>query len=69
MGGLPFSVQGRAVTIRAQARKLPDWRTEDGVAAPPRASPAASAEALETILLVPYASTKLRITSFPHVAG
>jgi uncharacterized protein len=58
---------GGPVSIRVKGRKLPSWRSEDGVAQPVPRSPAESAEPLETIALIPYAAAKLPITAFPQL--
>jgi hypothetical protein len=49
-----------------KARKLNEWRAEDGVANPLPQSPIASDQPEETIMLIPYAAAKLRITAFPQ---
>jgi len=66
-GRLPFSKQGSPVELRVKARKLPDWRAEDGVANLVPESPVTSDEPMETITLIPYAAAKLRITAFPQL--
>ncbi len=63
----PFSLGGAPVKLDVKARKLPGWRAEDGVAAPPPQSPQSSTEHEETITLVPYGAAKLRITAFPQL--
>ena len=67
IGPSPFSSQHAPVKLRVKARKLTDWRAEDGVANPVPQSPVRSDEPLETITLIPYAAAKLRITAFPHL--
>ncbi len=64
----PFSLAGSAVVIRVKARRLPRWRSEDGVAAPPPISPVYTDQPEELLALVPYAAAKLRITAFPELA-
>jgi len=49
-----------------KARKLNEWRSEDGVAESLPQSPVVSDEPEETIALIPYAAAKLRITAFPQ---
>ncbi len=66
-GPLPFSAQHAPVHLQLQARKLPAWRAEDGVANPLPQSPVTSTEPLETITLIPYAAAKLRISAFPQL--
>lgn len=61
-----FTAAHTPVGLTVKARKLPDWRAEDGVTNPLPAGPVASDQAEETITLTPYSAAKLRITSFPH---
>ncbi len=63
---LPFSAKHTPVRLEVKARKLPLWRAEDGVAAPVPQSPVLSDQAEETLVLIPYAAAKLRITAFPQ---
>jgi len=65
----PFRAAQTPVKLHAKARKLPDWRAEDGVANPLPPSPVTSPEPEETITLIPYAAAKLRITAFPQLKG
>ncbi len=67
LGPLPFSARHAPVHLQLQARKLPAWRAEDGVANPLPQSPVTSTEPLETITLIPYAAAKLRISAFPQL--
>jgi hypothetical protein len=66
IGNHPFSAHDAPVRLRVKARKLNEWRAEDGVANPVPESPVVSDQPEETITLVPYAAAKLRITAFPH---
>ncbi|HEY2860491.1 MAG TPA: beta-L-arabinofuranosidase domain-containing protein [Terracidiphilus sp.] len=64
----PFSRKHSPVALNVKARKLPDWRAEDGAAKPLPQSPVATTQPAESLTLIPYAAAKLRITAFP-VAG
>jgi len=65
VGEGPFTSRHAPVRLSVKARKLNEWRAEDGVANPVPQSPVASDQAEETITLIPYAAAKLRITAFP----
>ncbi len=67
VGSKPFGAKPAAVELQVKARKVPSWRSEDGVANPVPASPVSSAEPEESIRLIPYAAAKLRITAFPQL--
>jgi hypothetical protein len=66
VGQAPFTRSHTPVKLGVRARKLNDWRAEDGAANPLPQSPVASGEPEETITLIPYAAAKLRITAFPQ---
>jgi hypothetical protein len=65
MDEAPFSRKDAPVMLKAKARKLPEWRAEDGAADPLPQSPAKTDQPSETLTLIPYAAAKLRITAFP----
>jgi hypothetical protein len=66
VGERPFAARNTPVKLKVKARKLLDWRAEDGVANPVPPSPVASDQPEEMITLIPYAAAKLRITAFPQ---
>ncbi len=66
VGEAPFTARHTPVRMSVKARKLNDWRAEDGAANPLPQSPVASDQPEETITLIPYAAAKLRITAFPQ---
>jgi hypothetical protein len=59
------------LTLRKQylsirARRVNQWRAEDGAADQPPQSPVVSDQAEESVTLIPSAAAKLRITAFPQ---
>ena len=69
IGPAPFAAESGAVSIAVPARMLEHWRVEDGVAPPPPASPAKSTSPVETLVLRPYGSVRLRTTVFPETSA
>jgi hypothetical protein len=77
IGERPFSPEGAGVIGRVKARRIPDWKLERGWAgelSPPDAAWAdpsrpASREPEETVTLIPFGCTNIRITEFPKVAA
>jgi len=63
----PFTALHAPVQLQVKARKLPDWRAQDGVADPVPQSPVVSDLPEEVIRLIPYAAAKLRVTAFPQL--
>jgi hypothetical protein len=61
----PFRPDAPALVAKVRARRLPGWTIERSAAAPPPRSPVESGEPLETLTLVPYGATDLRVTEFP----
>jgi hypothetical protein len=65
VGRMPFSPDGAPLTCRVRARKLPEWKLENGSAGLTPESPVRSSEREEEVVLIPYGCTNLRITEFP----
>ena len=66
IGESPFTRRHSPVQLQVKAQRLNEWLAEDGVAAPVPPSPVKTNEREETIMLIPYAAAKLRITAFPQ---
>jgi hypothetical protein len=67
LGPITFEPVHAPLVLTLPARRLPAWGMEKGAAASPPRSPVTSDQALETIRLVPYGCTDLRITEFPWI--
>lgn len=65
VGAHPFSHFGAPVIATVQGRRLPAWEIEHNAAGPLPESPLHSEEPLETLTLIPYGCTNLRVTEFP----
>lgn len=65
VGDCPFSPAGAPIVATAPARRLPGWGLDRGSAAPPPLSPAETDQPLETVTLIPYGCTNLRLTELP----
>ena len=61
----PFSKENPPVRILAAGRPVESWQMENNSAGDLPESPVALDAASETVELVPYACTKLRISLFP----
>ncbi|MEJ7763382.1 MAG: hypothetical protein WKF80_11380, partial [Thermomicrobiales bacterium] len=68
VGDAPFSPEGAPVSAEVSGRRLPDWGLAHNAAQPPPASPATSDEPPETLRLIPYGATNLRVGEFPTLA-
>lgn len=75
VGDRPFSPEGAGMIATAAARRIPGWKIERGWAGELSPSDAAWADASrgaasepeETVTLIPYGCTNIRITEFPKV--
>ena len=75
IGVQPFSPEGAGMWATARARRMPDWKLEHGWAGERSSSDRGWADPThrtgaqpdETIALVPYGCTNIRITEFPAI--
>ena len=58
------------IELRVKARKIPGWQQDrSGLVGLLQPSPVRSDEPEETVTLIPMGAARLRITSFPTIAG
>ena len=66
----PFTHATAPIALHAKARKIPNWQMDaKNVITPLQVSPIRSAEAVETVTLIPMGAARLRLTSFPTIGG
>ena len=75
IGDVPFSPEGAGVVAQVRARRVPSWGLTRGWASEISSSDAqwadasktVSTEPVETVQLIPYGCTNIRVTEFPRV--
>jgi len=65
IGAMPFSPEGAPVRAQVVGRRLAAWTLERSAAGPLPQSPVSSSEPPETLTLIPYGCTNLRVGEFP----
>ncbi len=67
VGAVPFAHDAAPVTLKVKGKAIPSWGLVDNSAGDTPPSPVASAEPVVDLELIPYGSTRLRITEFPII--
>jgi hypothetical protein len=68
-GAMPFHPDHAPVQVAVQARRVPGWELVNHSTGPVPPSPLESPEPLESVTLIPFGCTNLRIAEFPYVRG
>ncbi len=77
IGEIPFSPEGAGMVAKVSARRVPSWGLSRGWASEVSSTDAewadaaksVSSEPIETVELIPYGCTNIRVTEFPKVRG
>jgi len=66
----PFTLENAPLTLRAQGRRIPQWKLEpNGLVGEVQPGPVRSAAPVEEILLIPMGCARLRISAFPQISN
>ena len=63
---VPFSKEHAPVRLKVSARRLEEWREQNGDAREIPESPVTERGEEETVTLLPFGCTKLRVSQFPY---
>jgi len=67
VSAIPFAQSTAPVVLKTKGRRILSWVLEDNSAGETPRSPAETSQEIETVELIPYGSTRLRISEFPTV--
>ena len=67
LGDIPFAPDAAPIVITAPAKQIPQWQMEENSAGTLPQSPVQTNTPIETVELIPYGCTSLRIGEFPAV--
>lgn len=69
LGEMPFSPEGTPVVALIKGRRLPSWALHRNAAGPLPESPVTADTPVQTLTLIPYGCTNLRVTEFPTLTA
>ncbi len=67
IGQIPFKQEDAPIILKAKGKMIPDWILEKNSAGETPISPVVSHQPTVDLELIPYGSTRLRITEFPII--